>query len=496
MKINKHIIVIALALLSACSSKPGDEPKAEEFVRYSTDNIMHSDILGTDIPFSILLPESYQADQSAKYSVVYMLHGYGDNWKSWNGNYLHANSKIQSLEGRGLSEMIYVFPCGFTTYYCNFYNGKYDYMDMFTQELIPYIDRTYRTIADKDHRSITGYSMGGFGAMVLPLKHPELFNSSAPLSMSFRTDEQYMAESQSGWDGQWGKIFGGVGKSGQERLTEYYKAHCPLYQFNSEHQAELSTVNWFFTCGDDEEQLLIANDALHVMMRDNSYAHEFRVGNGGHKSSYWMDALEEVLPWFDHNMNGASQWPSCSFSNYSLKEVATDENGAVLSQKYASDGSARAIFLFHNEEDASTVRDLLSVAFSASASANYVLAPCDLSQKTVEEWMSYYKDKYSFASALAISVGEAGRLVFDRKDLFPAQYFVKAFIPDEFQTAEGEKYYFATTDDSPDYGDMAKLYRSCRSSGADFEYRVINGSGNAAEDLLRCLEKLKPYLEY
>ena len=76
-------------------------------------------------------------------------------------------------------------------------------MDMFVQELVPHVDKSFRTIADRAHRALTGYSMGGFGAMILAEKHPELFSCSAPLSMSFRTDAQYMTESGSGWDGQW-----------------------------------------------------------------------------------------------------------------------------------------------------------------------------------------------------------------------------------------------------------------------------------------------------
>ena len=106
-------------------------------------------------------------DADRRYPVVYMLHGYGDNHTSWNGNYLHANARIQALEKNGLSEMIYIFPAGYNSYYCNYYNGKYNYMDMFVQELVPHVDKSFRTIADRAHRALTGYSMGGFGAMIV-----------------------------------------------------------------------------------------------------------------------------------------------------------------------------------------------------------------------------------------------------------------------------------------------------------------------------------------
>ena len=77
---------------------------------------MHSEIMGTDVKYSVLLPASYVAEKDKKYPVVYMLHGLGDNHNSWNGKYLTANSKIKTLESSGkISDMIYVFPEGFTS---------------------------------------------------------------------------------------------------------------------------------------------------------------------------------------------------------------------------------------------------------------------------------------------------------------------------------------------------------------------------------------------
>ena len=277
------------------SQEPSQEPA--KFTRYNKDLVFHSDILDTDLKYSVYLPEGYEQNSTERYPVVYMLHGYGDDNNSWNGDWLHAADRIKALEGGGMREMIYVFPYGYQGYYVNKYDGSFNYMDMFAEEFIPHIDASFRTLADKGHRSITGYSMGGFGAYVLAAKHPELFLCSAPLSMSFRTDRQYMTEG-SGRRSQWGSLFGGKDEKGEGRLTDYYKQHCPYYVFNDANRESLETVKWYFTCGDDEEQLLIAGDSLHVVMRDRAFKHEYRVGNGGHTSTYWMTALTEVLPMF------------------------------------------------------------------------------------------------------------------------------------------------------------------------------------------------------
>jgi enterochelin esterase-like enzyme len=65
--------------------------------------------------------------------------------------------------------MIYVMPVGFNSYYVNKYNGQFPYMDMFVDELVPLVDSLFRTKPDPNHRAVMGYSMGGYGAMIMPV---------------------------------------------------------------------------------------------------------------------------------------------------------------------------------------------------------------------------------------------------------------------------------------------------------------------------------------
>lgn len=495
-RLNLILLLAITALAASCGcTKPRELPETGgKFERYAQDLEMHSDILGIDFRFSILLPESYVKEKNKRYPVVFMLHGYGDNNNSWNGKYLQANARIKTLEDKGMSEMIYVYPNGFTTYYCNFYTGKYNYMDMFIKEFVPYIDKTYRTIADREHRALTGYSMGGFGAMVLAEKNPDVFSCSAPLSMSFRTDAQYMTESQNGWNGQWGAIFGGVGEWGPDRITEYYKQHCPYYQFVDENRSELSRVHWFFTCGDDEEQLLVANDSLHVLLRDRGFNHEFRVENGAHTSSYWMDALNEVLPYFDHYMNGGSLWPS--YADVEKKEVNVSENGIVLSPGYVEGEPATGVVVAYNNFSAEQLADVYSVLCTTNTKAKFVYLPCDLSVKSLDEWMTQYSASYQLEKMISVSFGAAGEEIFKNRERFASNSFIDASINSEVVTAPGENYYFALTDEGKNYSDMGSLYRSCKRSGAGFEYRVINASGDEWEDTLRCIKKIQYFISY
>ncbi|MDP4278544.1 MAG: alpha/beta hydrolase-fold protein, partial [Bacteroidota bacterium] len=255
-------ILSTLSVLVSSCDKNADLPDNPNgtFVRYAKDIALPSKVLGMNVNYSIYLPGDYVKNKTKRYGVVYLLHGYGDNNNSWNDQYLRITSLIDSLEATGtVSPMIYVLPQGFNSYYVNKYDGSFDYMKMFVNELVPYIDKTYRTIADRDHRAVVGYSMGGFGAMVIPSMNPSVFSVSVPLSMSFRTDAQYTTEPADGWNKQWGSIFGGYGLLGEARLTAYYKSLCPLHFFTKASASSFSRMHYFLDCGDDEEQLSVGN---------------------------------------------------------------------------------------------------------------------------------------------------------------------------------------------------------------------------------------------
>ena len=87
--------------------------------------------------------------------------------------------------------MIVVYASGGSqTNYCDSYDGKYLAETTVIKELIPYIDKNYRTIASRDGRAVQGMSMGGFGAMRLALKYPDLFSSVVAFAGGYRWPEE------------------------------------------------------------------------------------------------------------------------------------------------------------------------------------------------------------------------------------------------------------------------------------------------------------------
>lgn len=259
----------------------------------------YSEVLQKEIKYGVVLPDDYNTAK-VHYPVLYMLHGLGDNASSWLEYGSVAQLAKQMVKNKEISPMILVTPEGFTDYYSNFHSGEYNYQTMFVTELVPLIDSLYRTIANAQNRAVTGYSMGGFGALMLPINNPDIFSISIPLSASIRTHEQYMSEqSQEGWDKQWGRIFGGVGFSGEARLTDHYLVNSPFGIIASKPLEELNRIQFFIDNGDKEKTLCRSNEELHQLLLDRGVNHTYRVSGGGHTFKFWRNALPDVYRFAD-----------------------------------------------------------------------------------------------------------------------------------------------------------------------------------------------------
>jgi len=131
-------------------------------------------------PFSVYLPASYDSTQK-RYPAVYVLHGYY-------GSHTEMEAFLQpSLDsmtaGQMIGEMIVVFVCGTNRLWgCQYLSSPVigDYETYLAKDLVGYIDAHYRTLPTRNSRGLTGYSMGGWGAMHLALKFPEVFSVVVP----------------------------------------------------------------------------------------------------------------------------------------------------------------------------------------------------------------------------------------------------------------------------------------------------------------------------
>ena len=138
---------------------------------------------------SVYLPPSYQADPEKRFPVVYMLHGFTDSESKWMGHEKHwinlPEVVDRYLASEDAKEVIVVMPDAFTKFSGSFYSRSVttgDWETFIFDELVDFVDSHYRTIPDRDSRGLAGHSMGGYGAIRIGMKHPDVFGSVYGLS--------------------------------------------------------------------------------------------------------------------------------------------------------------------------------------------------------------------------------------------------------------------------------------------------------------------------
>lgn len=148
----------------------------------------------------VYLPPTYNSSQK-NYPVVYFLHGYGDSTKSFMDSYQpNLDKAFQS----GAQEFILVALDGNNKTGGSFYVNSPvigNWEDFVVDEVVSYIDKNYRTIAKSDSRGLSGYSMGGFGALYLSLRHSDVYNSSLVFCPGVFAEEDLgvVLKSWTGW---------------------------------------------------------------------------------------------------------------------------------------------------------------------------------------------------------------------------------------------------------------------------------------------------------
>ncbi|MBM4094837.1 MAG: hypothetical protein FJ276_36320, partial [Planctomycetes bacterium] len=146
------------------------EPDAPRMQRV----IFDSKTAGEKVSCYVFTPQPYDTDQERRFPVLYWLHGSGGS--SAGSAAQVARRYGEAMRAGKIPPMILVFPNGLPRgMWCDWKDGSVKLETMFIEELMPHIDRTFRTVAKREGRIIDGFSMGGYGAARLGFKHPHLF---------------------------------------------------------------------------------------------------------------------------------------------------------------------------------------------------------------------------------------------------------------------------------------------------------------------------------
>jgi S-formylglutathione hydrolase FrmB len=247
------------------------------FAQRKTDTVqVYSPTMKKNLKAAVTTPSSYQ-NGTRKYPVLYLLHGGSGAFSDW-----HQKVTETGLVERMAEEydLIIVTPgVGPASYYYD--SPMLDsvrYETYITSELIPHIDKNFRTLAKRESRAITGLSMGGHGAITLSAKHPELFIAAGSMSGVMNIDTRM-------WN-----------------VPEDFRTL--RLQFNTFTAVGLvgrmkaNGVALIIDCGVDDF-LIETNRQIHQLLLENGTAHEYIERPGAHTWPYWTEALPVHLLFFD-----------------------------------------------------------------------------------------------------------------------------------------------------------------------------------------------------
>ena len=159
---------------------PGAKPVTVQHIRVhgtSLEGNLEGDAVDRDV--FVFLPPSYAKEKPRRYPVVYALHGYSIGAEQWTHE-IHVPQTIEGAFAQGAKEMIVVLPDSKTLHNGSMYSSSVttgDFEQFIAHDLVAYIDAHYRTIPNRPSRGLVGYSMGGYGATRIGMKHSEVFGS-------------------------------------------------------------------------------------------------------------------------------------------------------------------------------------------------------------------------------------------------------------------------------------------------------------------------------
>lgn len=296
-----------LFLLLASAAIEGQTPNRQRLNQERIATVetiqFQSKLIGKTLPYYAILPPNYAAADARpmRYPVLYLLHGLQGHYGDW-------LNRTKLLDYATFHRLIIITPEGNNGWYtdgANIINDKYE--SYIVQDLIPDVQRRYRTIEARQGRAIAGLSMGGYGALKFGLKYPEMFafvgSFSGALGAATWTEKDF--------NGKGGDLIDSI-------LRTFGAKHSPTREANDifkiardisdERIKQLPFI--YLDCG-TEDFLYTYNRDFGALLKTRKIPHEYRELPGTHDWNYWDHQIRDTL--FIAQQNLSRPIPTGSF---------------------------------------------------------------------------------------------------------------------------------------------------------------------------------------
>jgi enterochelin esterase-like enzyme len=343
------ILALAAVLAQAPAAPAPRAPKtpsranAVEHIKVhgkSLEGNLEGDSADPDV--AIYLPPSYATDTSRRYPVVYLLHGYGGRDDTFNGRLATLPDSADKLAASGAAkEMIVVMPNAYTLHKGSMYSNSAttgDWEGYIAVDLVAYMDGHYRTIPNRNSRGLGGHSMGGYGALRIGMKHPEVFSSlylmsscCLPASLNARVEQMTTAAAVTTREAavEAAKAPGfGISvvlaeaaawspnpnnpplyydlpvKDGKQQpdVIARWAANAPLAMVGQ----YIPSLKMYKAIGMEvgtKDNLMASNKQLDEMLTSFGVVHTYETYDGDHTNKVFERIENNTLPFFSHNLS-------------------------------------------------------------------------------------------------------------------------------------------------------------------------------------------------
>ncbi|MEK3800425.1 alpha/beta hydrolase-fold protein [Peribacillus sp. FSL H8-0477] len=297
------------------------------------------------LTYKVYLPKGYDKHRKKAYPVIYLLHGSNGNENSYDDFWKTLDKMIQK---KTIEPVIAIVPSTGNSYWVD--SEKYGhYESAVIKDLIPAIDKKYHTIANRSGRYLTGYSMGGYGALRYSLVYPELFSGTALLSPAIQNQEppETSGAVQRGSFGDPFDLDLWNAKNYPTAIDSYVLQpyRVPIYIATGDddwnHLSEKEELPSDAAKYNLEVQAVQLYQELH---RKNLFQVDFpkwgdvpsspaelRIMDGGHGKEVWHQGFEEGVKYL-FDKKGSEQ----SASVYDPKQYQTKKNGKVTTETFTA----------------------------------------------------------------------------------------------------------------------------------------------------------------
>lgn len=314
IRLNVTLASLLLILCQSVRAQPGNPvvrplPEGLQTVEFYSPAVQRT------MKYDIVLPPGYE-EGDKHYPVLYLLHGYMQNYTVWGRNLGAA------FYARSLGELILVLPDAGNTWFVNYaedIEGKNRWEDYLIEDVIGNVEDNFRTIKQREGRALAGLSMGGFGAFSLGLRHPDMFISLGSTSgaLNYARDRAEAIKA--------GKILDRNARSPEQqeaidRADEFISGIIDIPGFSkqdertpqgldfvTEEQAlsydpfqiifsvqKSNIPHFYIDAGTEDGLVTVAREYMGLLLM-NDVPFDFMQSRGKHNSEYWRRSIGHMM---------------------------------------------------------------------------------------------------------------------------------------------------------------------------------------------------------